>query len=129
MGAAVVQLGAIGAPCGEHLELGRVVLDVNHAVVLYIVGNEVAGTIENLDLIRIGGVERLVGGVSGVDDEWQRGVPCGIDAGREKRVVLHVDFAQLAIVGHNGAAKVLAGVELHALGIVLLVAVAVDALA
>ena len=56
-------------------------------------------------------------------------MPGGVDAGREDGVVAHVHLLQLAVVGDDGAATLLTGVELHALRVPLLVVVAVDALA
>ena len=74
-------------------------------------------------------MESLLRLVGGIDDELQPGMPGGIHAGREQVVVLHVYLAHLAIVGDNRSAQVLAGMELHPVGVVLLVVVAVDALA
>ena len=56
-------------------------------------------------------------------------MPGRIDAGRQQRVVLHVDFAHLTVVGNDRAAMVQTGVELHALRVVLLVVMAVHTLA
>ena len=74
-------------------------------------------------------METLVSLVRGVDDELQPRVPGGIDTGREDGVVAHIHLLQLSVVGNDGAAALLTGVELHALRVPLLVVVAVDALA
>ena len=50
------------------------------------------------------------------------------DAGADGAVGLEVDFLQLSVVGDDGAAEVLAGVELDAFRVVPLCVVAVDAL-
>ena len=55
-------------------------------------------------------------------------MPRRIDACRQDRVVLHADFPDLPVVGNNRAAHVLASVELHPFGIVLLIVMTVDAL-
>ena len=128
MGAAVVERLAVGRPGGKHLKLCRVVLDVGHLVLLYVVGYEVAAGVEHLNLVVVAGVENLAGEVGTIDDERQPRVPGWIDAGREDGVVAHVDFAQVAVVVDDRAAVVLAGVELHAPGVILLEVVAVDAL-
>ena len=129
VGTAVVDGLAVGGPAGEYLELRGVALDVGHLVPLHVVGNEIAGRVEHLDLVQVAGVEALARVVGRVDDEGQPGMPRRVDASRDDGVVLHVDLPQPAVVVDDGAALVLAGVELHALRVVLLVVVAVDALA
>ena len=128
VGAAVVERLAVGCPEGEHFEFVRVVLDVGHLILLHIEGNQVALRVVHLDFVWIDGMESLLRLVRGIDDELQPGMPGGIYAGREQVVVLHVYLAHLAIVGDNRSAQVLAGMELHPVGVVLLVVVAVDAL-
>ena len=128
VGAAVVERAAVGGPEGIDLKLGGVGLDGGHLVFLHVVGNEVAGGIEHLNLVAVGSMKALSGVVRRKDHEGQRGVPCGIDAGRDDAVVAHVDLAHLTVVGNDGAAHILAGVKEHAVGVVLLIVVAVDAL-
>ncbi len=129
VGAAVVEPLAVGRPAGEDLELVGVVLDVGYLVFLDVVGYEVALGVIDLDLVVVEGLEALTGLVGGIDDDVEGGVPCGIDASGEDGVVLHVDLADVAVDGYDGASLVLACVELHAPRVVVLVVMAVDALA
>ena len=101
---------------------------MGHLATVDVVGYEVALRVIHLYLVAVGGVEVLVGLVGGIDYQLEPRMPGGINAGREDRVTLHTDLLQLAIVGDDGAAVVLAGMELQAPGVVLLVVVAVDAL-
>ena len=73
-------------------------------------------------------MEVLVCFVGGINDELQPRVPSRIDAGREDGIVPHVHLFDVAVVGDDGAAVLLSGMKLHAVGVVLLVVVAVDAL-
>ena len=73
-------------------------------------------------------MEYLARLVCAVDDEFEPGVPRGIDAGREDVVVGHTDLLDGSIVGDDRSTVMLTGVELHAVGVVLLIVVAVDAL-
>ena len=90
--------------------------------------DEVAFRVEHLNLVGIDAVEHLAGHVGGIDDEFERGMPCGIDTCREDGVVAHVDFLDVTIIGDDRSAHALTGVKLHPFGVVLLVVVAVDAL-
>ena len=82
-----------------------------------------------LYLFVVAGMERMAGVVCRVGDVVVRGVPRGIDTGGEGRVGLEVYLADIAVEGHDGSAFVLAGMELQAVGVVVLHRVAVDALA
>ena len=55
-------------------------------------------------------------------------MPCGIHTCRQDGIVLHVDFRHLAVVCYQRSTHILTGMELHAIRIILLVVVAVDAL-
>ena len=128
VGAAIVEPLAVGRPEGEDLELFFVVLDVHHLVALDIVDDEVALGVEDLDFVKVARVEGLLRLVGGVGNELEPGVPAGIDAGREDGVVAHVHLVRFALIDDDGASMALACVELHLLGVVHLVVVAVDAL-
>ena len=56
-------------------------------------------------------------------------MPGRIDAGRQQRVVAHVYLLDGAVVGNQCATMCLTGMKLHAVGVALLIAVAVDTLA
>ena len=128
MGTAVIERFPVWSPEGEYLQLIRSILDVGHLVLRHVIRDEVTFRVKDLYLVRIHQIEALVGRIGRVDDERQPRVPCGIDAGREDGVVLHVDFPDIPVVGDDGAAQVLTGMELHPLRTVVLIAVAVDAL-
>ena len=128
VGTAIVECLAVGSPEGEHLELRGILLDVRDLVLYHVIGDEVALGVEHLNLIGIGDVEGLLRLVRGIDDNGQGGVPGRIDTGGEQRVVSHIDLPYLTVVGDDSAPQVLTGMKLHALRIVLLVAVTVDAL-
>ena len=129
MGRTVVQVLAVGTPEGEHLKLVGVVLHRTHLAVLQVVEYQVALRVEHLDLVQVARVKRLHGQVSGVGNERQTRVPRRVDAGRERRVGLQVGLDNLSVIVDDRAAQVLAGMELHALRVAVLVVVAVDALA
>ena len=128
MGAAIVESLAVGAPRWEHLEFLQVVLQIRHFVTFHVVSNDVALFVKHLHFVGIDGVEVLMRLVCGVDNEIERRVPGRIDTSREDGIVLHVHFLDLPVVDDDGAAVALTCVELHALRVVLLVVVAVDAL-
>ena len=80
VGTTVIDGLAVGGPEREDLELCRIVLDVGHLVLLHVVGNEVAGRVEHLNLVQVAGVEAQAGVVGGIDDERQPRMPGRIDA-------------------------------------------------
>ena len=129
MGTTEVEPTAIGRPAGEDFEFIRLVFDGLHLVTLHIVDNEVALGVEHLNLIEVGRMEALHGFVGRVGNELELGVPGRIDTCREQGLVAHVDLLHLSVVGNEGASVGLTGMELHALGVPLLIAMAVDALA
>ena len=98
------------------------------SVAVDVIDDEVAFRVEHLDFIDIKRVEALHGLVGGIGDELQPRMPRGIDTGGENRVVLHVHLLVFAVVGHESTAVLLAGVELEAIGVLLLIVVAVHAL-
>ena len=106
----------------------RIVLKVRDFALVDVVGYQVALGIENFYLVMMGGMEALSRQIRGVDDQFEPGVPSGIDACREDGVVTHVYLFNMAVVGDDGATVVLTGMELHALGVVLLVVMAIDTL-
>ena len=55
-------------------------------------------------------------------------MPGRIDTSREDRVVAHIDFANLSVIGNDGTAMILTGMELHTFRVILLIVVAVDTL-
>ena len=128
MGAAVVERTAVRVPGWEHLKLRRVVLEVGHLALVDVVGDDVARQVVHLNLVGVGGVETLEGLVGRIDDELQPWVPGGIDASREDRVVFQVHLLDLSVVGDDGTTPLLTGMELHALWVILLVVMTVDAL-
>ena len=129
VGATVVKRLAVGCPVGEDLKLVGVVLDIRHLIALHVVGYQVTLDVIDLNLVGVRDMECLYRFVGRIDNELLCGMPGGIDTGREHRVVAHVDLLNLSVVGNNGAAKVLTGMELHAVRVVLLVVVTIDALA
>ena len=129
MGTAEVEPPAVGRPAGEHLQFVRTLLNGLYLVTVDVVDDEVALRVEHLYLVGMYRVEALQGAVRGVGYELELRMPGGVHASREQRVVPHIDLLHLPVVGDDGTAVVLAGVELHAVGVPLLVAVAVDALA
>ena len=73
-------------------------------------------------------MEALLGLVGGVGDELQPRVPRRINTCREDGIVSHIHLVGLPFIYNDGSTVILACVELHLLGIVHLIVVAVDAL-
>ena len=124
----VVEHLSVGRPEGEHLELIGIVLDIRHLVLHHIIGNQITGIIINLDLIGVVDMEILARQIGGIHNKRQLRMPSRIYTGRKDRVVTHIDLTDFSIVGNNRTAIVLTGMELHPVGIILLIVMTVDAL-
>ena len=126
---AVIEHLAIGCPRWEYLKLAVAILQVRHLVSLHIIDNDVALLVAHFHLVGVNGMEVLTGLVGSIDNEVQPRVPGRINASREDRVVAHVHLLQLTVIGDNCTTQVLTGMELHALRVVVLIMVTIDALA
>ena len=129
VGAAVIEHLTIRSPRWEYLKLAVAILQVRHLVSLHVIDNDVALLVAHLHLVGVNSMEVLTGLVGSIDNEVQPRVPGWINASREDRVVAHVHLLQFAVIGNNRTTQVLTGVELHALWIVVLIMVTIDALA
>ena len=128
VGRTVVEVTARRVPVGEAVEVVGVAFQGQYLMPLHVIEDEVGVGVLHLNLLRVEGVEGLSRPVRTIDDEGQRGVPGGIDAGTDAAGVLHVNLLHLSVVADDRAALVLTHVELHTLRVVCLVVVAVDAL-
>ena len=67
MSAAIIECLAIRCPDGEYLKLTLIVLDIGHLVLIHIIGNQVAYSIEHLYAVGVSRMEALTGLVGGID--------------------------------------------------------------
>ena len=74
------------------------------------------------------GMETLGGHVRGIDDQFQPRMPRRIDTCRKNGVITHVHLLDLSIISDDCTAEVLTGMKLHALRVILLVVMTVNAL-
>ena len=73
-------------------------------------------------------MEHLTCCIHRVSDNIVLGVERRVYTGRDSGIGLHVDLLHLTVVHEDGSALVLAYVELHVIGLVILVGMAVDTL-
>ena len=128
-GLAVVEVLAVGRPGGEYLQKVGIVADDAHRVGCDVIENQVAGRIEHLHLVGICRMEYLVRLVGRKGNQLGGWVPCWIDARRDGIVALQIDLRYLAVVHDDGTSTGDPSMEEHVVGLVVLIAVAVDALA
>ena len=128
VGRAVVEVFPIGAPPREAIHVAGVLGKWYHFVVLDVVEDKVAVGVLHLHLLQVACVECLAGGVGAVGNQFLCGVPTGVDACADGVVGLQIDLLRLPVVGDYRASQALTDMELHAVRVVLLEGVAVDAL-
>ena len=128
MSTTIVNMLSVWCPEWEHFEFVGVLLNVRHLVLHHIIGNKVTLRIVDFNLIRIVDVEVLACGVRRIDYQWQFRMPGRIDTSREDRVIAHIDFANLSIIGNDGTTMILTSMELHTLWVILLIIMTVDTL-
>ena len=127
-GTAVVEPSAVGSPTGECLQFVRTVLDGFHLVAVNVVDDEVALTVNHFYLVQVGGVEGLHRLVGTVGYESLGGMPGRVNRWRTEWQGAPVYLFHFPVVGYKCATVGLTGMQLHALRIPLLIAVAVDTL-
>ena len=127
-GNAIVETPAVGRPCGEHLKVIRVIRHTGNSLLYRVVHDDVAQGILYLDLVGVSCMEHLTCGIHRVGYHIVLGVERRVYTGRDCGIGLHVDLLHLTVVYKDCSALVLAYVELHVVGLVVLVGMAVDTL-
>ena len=127
VGSAEIEGLAVGRPAGEGLQILGGAQDVLDLVLLGIIEKEVAGLIDDLNLLLTVDMEGLTGLVGGEGYPGMFGMPAGIDACGKDGRVLDLYLAGLVSLHEDGSSVVGTYVEEHLLRTVVLVVVAVDA--
>ena len=73
-------------------------------------------------------MENLACHIRGIDDEFEPGMPCGINTCGKDGIIPHIYLFNGSIVCYDSSAHVLTGMELHPFRVVLLIVVAVNTL-
>ena len=125
---AVVEVSAIGRPRWIDLQEFRIVTDHYHRVRFYVIEYHVALKVIDLNLVGISRMECLTGQIGREGNQLLCWMPRRIDTRRNGIVTLEIDFRHLAIVDQHRAAVRQTHMEEHIVGLVVLIAVAVDTL-
>ena len=128
MGTAVVKRPSVRSPGGVDLQFSGVVLQIGHLTLVYVIGDEVALRVIHLNLIGVGSMKALQRLVGRINDQFQPGMPGGIDTSGKDRIIAHIHLLHLAVVSDEGTTMFLTGMKLHTIRIILLIMVTVDAL-